>query len=254
MKLLLVIFLFSVSLNLLASDEERELRLVQELLEGFIDGEALFLKTDNNKSYLALYTKTELISKGAIIVIHGRGLHANWHNVTQPIRTILPEFGWDTLSLQMPVLEKDALFDDYVQVLPESATRIDKAVETLKTIGYKKIIIIAHSCGAQMMLQWLKNQTNLTKKIDGLVNISLGISNYKRMNGQHPPLNTIKIPILDIYGSEDIVKNLALTRWNLIRQAGHKLSKQVEVKDADHMFVDKGEVLTREIHQWLLTL
>jgi len=255
MKLLLVfVFICTFSSPIIASNEERELRLVQEVLAGIVDGEAIFFTTDQGRKFLALYTKTDVIAKGAIIILHGRGFHANWQNVTQPVRTILPEFGWDTLSLQMPVLNKDAEFNDYAEILSESPPRIDKAIETLKTIGYKKIIILSHSCGGQMMLQWLKQQPNPDLKIDALINVSLGMDNYKRINGHYPPLNKAKVPILDIYGSEDIVKPLALTRWNLIRQGGHDLSRQIEVEGADHMFIDKGEVLTQHINQWLITL
>lgn len=253
-RFFIILTALSLSFSAIASNEQRERRLVQEVLTGVIDGDPVFLTTDSGTKFLSLYTKSEEKAYGAIILLHGRGLHANWHNVTQPIRTILPEYGWDTLSLQMPVLKKGATFEDYVEILPESPSRIDTAIETLSNIGYKKIIIVSHSCGGQMMLHWLKDQVNLEKKIDGLVNIGLGISNFKRINGYYPPLNKINVPVLDIYGSEDIVKELALTRWNLIRQAGHKLSNQIEVPEAEHMFIDKGEILTKEINQWLMTL
>jgi len=255
MKLLLVFLIISsFSLPSHSSNKERELRLVQEVLAGVVDGEPIFLSTVQGRKFLTLYTKSDDIAKGAIIILHGRGFHANWQNVTQPVRTILPEFGWDTLSLQMPVLNKEAVFEDYAEILPESPSRIDKAIETLKTIGYKKIIILSHSCGGQMMLHWLKQQPNPAHKISGLINVSLGMENYKKLNGYYPPLNKANVPILDIYGSEDIVKPLALTRWNLIRQGGHELSMQIEVEGADHMFVDMGETLTRHINQWLNTL
>ena len=131
MKLFILITIFSFSFNLLASNEERERRLAQEVIAGIFDGEPLFLKTKEGQNFLALYSNTESKPLGAIILLHGRGLHANWHNVIQPVRTILPELGWDTLSLQMPVLQKGATFDDYAKILHESTPRIDKAIEAL---------------------------------------------------------------------------------------------------------------------------
>lgn len=249
----IILLMLCFSFSSFGSDTARESRLVQEVLSGIVDGEPIFLETENKTKFLTIYTKSDLKAEGLAIILHGRGLHANWQNVTQPVRTILPEFGWDTLSLQMPVLDNNAVFNDYVAILPEAPPRIKAAIQTAQALAYKKIVLIAHSCGGQMMLHWLKQQTS-PLQIDALVNISLGMDNYKRVNGDYPPLNHINIPVLDIYGSEDIVKDLSIKRWNLIRQAGNPLSKQVEVEGAEHMFIDKGEVLTKHIHQWLESL
>ena len=43
-----------------------------------------------------------------MIVIHGIGIHPNWETIVKPLRVQLAAKGWNTLSLQMPVLANDA--------------------------------------------------------------------------------------------------------------------------------------------------
>ena len=96
-----------------AADLEREKRLAEQTVDAILDGEPVMLKAGNHE-FLGIYTEAEPeVATGAAIILHGRGMHPDWTQVANPLRTGLPANGWATLSLQMPVLPKDATFYDY---------------------------------------------------------------------------------------------------------------------------------------------
>ena len=51
--------------------------------------------------------------------MHGIGVHPNWDQVIRPIRVEMTTRGWNTLSIQMPVLANDAATEDYAKLFPE---------------------------------------------------------------------------------------------------------------------------------------
>ena len=117
---LFFLFLTIFSFNCTASDLEREKRLSDQIIDAILDGEPEFLNTGNHK-FLSIYMETDADQpKGAAIILHGRGYHPNWKDVVYPLRTGLPEHGWHTLSIQMPVLNKQAKYYDYVPITEES--------------------------------------------------------------------------------------------------------------------------------------
>ena len=106
-----------------AQDLERERRLEAEIIDSILDGEPVHLDADGH-SFLGIHT--EAYGGGprrAVIVLHGRGFHPDWPEVAAPLRIELPEHGWETLSLQMPVLGKSARYYDYVPIFPADTGR-----------------------------------------------------------------------------------------------------------------------------------
>ena len=92
----------------LASDLAREKRLAEQNEDLIFDGEVIYLESVAHE-FMNVYMETEAEKvKGAVIILHGRGFHPDWPKVVRPLRTGLTEDGWDTLSMQMPVLEKQA--------------------------------------------------------------------------------------------------------------------------------------------------
>ena len=96
-----------------ASDLEKEQRWADQVVESLLDGEAVFLN-DGRANFLAIETpSTTGESRKAAILMHGTGVHPNWPTVILPLRVGLTESGWDTLSIQMPILANDAETADY---------------------------------------------------------------------------------------------------------------------------------------------
>ena len=99
-----VLLVFSIQTTW-ASNIARELRMANEIVDSIIDGDAEILKADGHE-FLSIYTEAD-DAKGAVIIMHGRGFHPDWVDTIQPLRIGLVDFGWNTLSIQMPVLQKD---------------------------------------------------------------------------------------------------------------------------------------------------
>ena len=111
-------------------------------------------------------------ARGAVILLHGRGFHADWPETINPLRTALSEQGWHTLSLQMPVLAKDAKYFDYLPVLPEAFPRIEAAIDHLTQRKLHPVVLAAHSCGTHMALAWFEETGD--GRIDAFIGIGMG--------------------------------------------------------------------------------
>lgn len=240
---------FSVS-----PDFEREARLAEEVEAVLFDGEIVYLD-DGERDFLSILTEpVDSDSRGAVIVLHGRGFHPDWPQVAGPIRSGLSELGWTTLSLQMPVLEKDAKYYDYVPVLPESFPRIESGLDFLISNGYDWIAVVAHSCSVHMSMEWIRTVSD--EFIDAYVGIGMGATDYQQYMANPFPLEEMSVPVLDIFGSNDYdaVVNGAPDRNTAILKAGNASSSQVEIPGPDHFFEGFEDELVEAVHNWLVQL
>jgi len=246
-----------------ASDLSREKRMAEQIVDAILDGDAVFLPADSSEAdgheFLSIYTQAEGVAKGAAIILHGRGFHPDWQDAVNPLRVGLAESGWNTLSVQMPVLEKEAKYYDYVPLFSEALPRIDAAIKYVRSQGNDKVVLIAHSCGAHMAMAWVEawldaqSAGRKTQNIDAYVGIGMGATDYQQPMKQPFPLDKLTVPVLDVYAENDYpaVLNNVPVRLGMIKSAGNKKSGQVMVADADHYYESKGEALTRVISLWL---
>jgi len=236
----------------LASDTAKEKRWADQIVDGLMDGEAVWLEAGKTK-FLGIYTETAIKpAKGAVIILHGAGVHPDWPDLVNPLRVHLPEHGWSTLSLQMPILANEAKEDDYAPLFPEIAPRMNAAIAYLKAKGVKTFVVAGWSMGAAMGAYYLAHNTNPVK---GYVTLGTSGANFhtkgKRYFDSLPMLN--KLPILDIYGSEDLdsVLKTEKERADIARKSGNTHYTQVKVAGANHYFQGKGNELVQEVSRWL---
>jgi len=249
-----VTFLASLHSPLYAADLAKEQRIREQVADYVVNGDAIFLNTGTHE-FLSIYMPAqEQPARGTIIVIHGRGLHPNWPKLVFPLRTGLTEHDWNTLSIQMPVLDNESSFYDYLDILPEAHPRINAAVEFIKQRNQKNIVLLAHSCGVYMAVDWL--HANPDAGIRAFIGVGMGPTDYGQPMPKAFPLQDIKIPILDIRGENDYpaVQRNAPRRWKNIQLAANPKSQQWVVEKADHYFNDREEALLDEITEWLDTL
>lgn len=253
-NILIIMLLAAMSQSATASDHAREQRMANEIVDSILDGDAVYLKSGSHE-FLNIYTETDAESpSGAVIILHGRGYHPNWEEVVRPLRVGLIDSGWNTLSMQMPVLEKAAKYNDYVPVLNESFPRIEAGIEYLKQQGNSKIILIAHSCSVHMVMAWV--DAGHFKDIDAYVGIGMGATDYKQPMAKPFPLDKIKVPVFDVYGADEYPAVLrgAVDRKKLMELAGNKKSKQQSIPNANHYFTDQGDALLEAVSNWLGSL
>lgn len=249
---LFAVFLYLIP-PLYASDLAREQRMASEIVDSLLDGDVVYLQAESH-NYLAIYTEAE-DARGTVIILHGRGFHPDWPDAISPLRVGLVDSGWNTLSVQMPVLNKQAKYYDYVPLFPEAAARIDAAIAYVREQDENaKVILAAHSCGAHMAMYWL--DTEPFEHIDAYIGIGMGATDYKQPMKKDFPLQKLTVPVLDVYAENDYPSVLKLSekRWSHISQAGNEKSAQMVVAKANHYYVDRGEALTAVISRWLDTL
>ena len=240
---------FIINSAAFSSDLDKEKRWAEQVIDSLLDGEAHYLN-DGKNDFLSLVTEAEENeSTTGVVVIHGTGVHPNWVDVIQPLRVGLAEQGWNTISIQMPVLANDASHDDYTVVFPNAPARIDAAVSYLKQeMGAKRVVLVAHSLGSSMTAYHLsRNQP----EVDGFVAVGMG------GGGSHPDrdnltfLKSIKMPMLDLSGSEDLKSVLDSNSKRKTSQAHNAAYTQIIEPGADHFFDGEEEALLNHVSNWL---
>ena len=246
----LILIMLTLLNTVQASDLKKEKRWVDQIVDYLIDGEAEWLDLGKHK-VLAIYTESAAdITRGGVIVIHGSGVHPNWEDVIHPLRTQLPESGWATLSIQMPVLHNEAEYHEYAPLFDEVAPRIDAAIKNLQAKGIKKISIVAHSLGSAMSAYFLSNNKN--SAIQSFVAIGMpGPRDDKRMDTVLA-LQNINIPVLDLYGEKDLDYVLGSSQMRKKAGSQNKNYSQQVVAGANHFFVDKNTELLSSVNKWLI--
>jgi len=240
--LLCSLFLLTVQ----ASDLAKEQRWADQTVDSILDGDAVWLKTDKLK-FLSIYTEAEEESDQGMIVVHGTGIHPNWDQVVKPVRVEMTTFGWNTLSIQMPILHNEATYDDYVPLYPEVPARLKAAEDYLLAQGMKNIVIVAHSQGSTMSAYYLANNDH---KVSAFVAIGMQATQKDIDINAATSLKSITIPVLDLYGSNDLPGVLQTVNEKKQAASHNKKYQQQVIQGAEHFFDGKNEELIDAITRW----
>jgi len=223
-----------------APDYAREKRWADEITPTLVVGDVVYLTQPAGHKFLALYTEAKN-ARAAVIVVHGLGVHPDWALIGA-LRSQLPDLGYTTLSVQMPVLAADARAEDYPALFADAAERLAAAVAFLKAKSYSKIALASHSMGARMSNYFLA--ANPAHGISTW--IAIGIS-----SGQFADGGKLALPILDIYGEHDLPPVLQQVDARAAVLMRHKGSAQIEVPRADHFFTGNENELVKRVSQFL---
>ena len=236
-----------------ASDLDKEKRWADQVVDAILDGDAVWLN-DGKSDFLGIYTEAEEDKGRAVIVMHGTGIHPDWQQVIQPLRVGLTEHNWNTLSIQMPVLANEAEYIDYAPLYDEVAPRIDAAIKYLKDNGIKEIVLLGHSQGSSMTAYYLRsvNTSKAKKNIKGFVAIGIAAFAADERMDSIKSLEKITIPVLDLYGDEDLENILATvdTRSAAAKKAGNKNYTQIKIT-GNHFFDGHEDELVKTVADWL---
>ncbi len=245
---LLAIFALSFSTICLATDREKEKRWASQIADSLLDGEAVYLN-DGQADFLAIDTRADDPKDVGVIVIHGIGIHPDWETIVQPLRVQLAADGWNTLSLQMPILGNDATGKDYEPLMKEVPARIDAGIRQLVKAGSTKVVLVAHSMGSRMANYYLAHkkvyqEAQTETPIIGYVGIGMNV-------GNEDYLGKIKIPVLDLYGEKDLPGVLASAPQRAKAAKQNKKYSQQKVIGASHFFEDKDDELVEAVKKAL---
>ena len=220
-------------------DYEKETRWASHVEDGLMDGDVVWLLA-NQREFMGIYTPSETDTKLTAILVHGLGVHPDWTQVIQPLRVALTERGFNTLSIQMPVLANGISGDSYTPLFGNADQRIRTSINYIESEGLVPDVLIAHSMGSKMSSHYLSNNNN---KIKRFVAIGMG-------EGSPKYLNKINIPVLDLYGNDDIPSVLSVTRQKK-QASSHNPNYTQKMVNLDHFFNDKDTLLINTVSSWL---
>lgn len=233
-------------------DLRKEQRWREQIVDTLMEGEAVELQA-GDLTFLGIYTESSGGGdppKGAAILVHGIGVHPDWPQVIHPLRIGLPERGWSTLSIQMPVLPNEAQPADYLPLLDGVAPRLDAAIDFLVTREAGPIVIIAHSLGATMAGGYLATHPDA---VAAYVAIGMSGGGPEARLDNVQAVGRIQLPTLDLYGQNDLdaVIGTVPARIKSAVAGGNQGYNQVQVPGADHFFEGKDGALLDTVAQWL---
>ncbi|MBC7708978.1 MAG: alpha/beta fold hydrolase [Rhizobacter sp.] len=238
----------AASQRLHAQDYEREKRWADEVVPNLVVGDAVRIKAASNREFLALFTEPSKPNAAlpAIVLVHGVGVHPDF-GVIGILRAKLADVGYATLAVQMPVNGKEATVDDYYpKLFPDAADRIAKAADFLRAKGFANVVLLSHSMGAWMANAYLDQAFATTPYKAWIVMGLTGSYSW--------PMRRFPMPILDIYGEQDISPVLsAVGRRNFALKEGNG-SKQVKIAGADHHYLGRESELVTVIDAFLRAL
>ncbi|MHB1291142.1 MAG: DUF3530 family protein [Sulfuricella sp.] len=238
MRFIVTALLVLFSLSAFAADYAREKKWADEIAPGIVAGDPVYLELKQGHKFLTLLTEAK-DAKAALVLVHGMGIHPDW-GLVGTLRTELADQGYTTLSVQMPVLAADAKAEGYLATFPEAASRIGVAVNFLSAKGYKKIAIVSHSMGSRMSRVYVKkHQNNLVAWA------SLGIGGGDTYAG-------IRIPVLDLYGENDLPPVLKHAKERAASLKGNVGAKQASVPEADHFYNNHEAEMVKAVKDFLV--
>lgn len=222
----------------LIPDYAREKKWADEVVPGLVVGDPVYLETPRgHHKFLTLFTPAAN-AHNAAIVVHGTGIHPDW-GMVGTLRTGLADRGITTLSIQMPILAADVKSDAYPPLFPEAAERIAAAVDFLKAKGYTRLALVSHSMGARMSGVYMTGKPDASVK--AWASLGLPQGGYQSM----------KLPILDLYGENDLPQVLgnAVNRKQSLSEA--KSSRQVVIPKADHFYTGRESDMVNAVAVFL---
>ena len=230
-------------------DYAREKNIHNQITSYIFDSDIVELRSKLEQNFNLLATESS--SDTSILLLHGRGLHPSEPNIIDPLRVDLINVGYNVFSLQLPVLEKGKSYNEYVKIFKYSDTRIESA---LNYIDSKKIIIIAHSCGAHMLLSFIDNMG--IGNISGIVLLGAGAVDKGQAMKTDINLSNYKIPVLNIFAEYDhnSVKQFADVLKLQYSSSQDKYLNTLEVNGADHNYKDQTYLLIESVKKWLKAL
>jgi len=247
---LMILLGLAVTNITLASDIDKERRWAEQLRDQLVIGESLQLST-GQQDFFALYTPAVgKLQRGGVILLHGLGAHPDWPDVISPLRKNLPDAGWSTLSIQLPILPNEADFAKYPPLFPEANTRISAAIRYLQKQNLRNIVLVGHSLGAAMGANFLAQKAPGSEVIRAFVGIGM---NLAPGTVAHTPdaLAKIELPVLDLYGTQDLPGVLGSTRARAASQANNAGYRQLAITGANHFFRGLDATLIKRVSSWL---
>jgi alpha-beta hydrolase superfamily lysophospholipase len=249
--MILLLLLSAVSRAGSVSDTAKEQRWADQITDQLIVGEPVWLAADGHR-FLAIYTPAETPSpRGTVLLVHGMGAHPDWPQVIHPLRSGLSEGGWQSVSIQMPLPPEGSDTAAQMALLREGGDRLQAAIAWMAEKNITPVTIIAHSRGCADVLYYAATHNRTT--VTSLVLIGAN-GRYDTLPDDASPLKflrDVKLPILDLYGENDLEGVLKTAPERRKAVTGNSGYQQMMVPGANHFFDGDEKPLLAEVTRWL---
>jgi len=214
------------------SDYAREKRWSDEIVPSLVVGEPVWLEAPRTQKFLGIYTEAKN-AKAAVILAHGLGVHPDY-GIIGALRARLPDMGYTTLSIQMPILAADAPAARYPVLFWEADARFAAALTYLRRKKYAKVLLLSHSMGSRMANHYVAAHRQVS--LAGWISLSIS-------SGDFAPMKKLKFPVYDVYAEKDLDVVLAGAEKRAAAIKRVRGSSQTMVFGTDHFFAKKEKEL-----------
>lgn len=255
---LLIVMLLSLSVSE-AANQAREQLIANELASQNAPNEALWLTDEKGPFFTLKADHGSVQRQGGIILLHDMEGHPDWPEVIAPLRNGLPEKGWPTLSVQLPLLSEASQLtpQDQQRIIDESLTRIAAAVEHFTDTGIYNIVLIGQGLGATAISRFLSADLKKDHAIYIKAFIALRFRVHQQLEEEYQPQALLKLktnlPILDIIGTQlsPLERQQAQLRKRVAKQSQNANYRQEPLANANNNFRNAESFLLLRINGWL---
>ena len=235
----------------LASDQHREQDYAALLQASTQASESVWLQAGEHR-FMGLWIEAEKPSaKQAAIILHDAGEHPDQRPLIHELRTVLPQHGWSSLALQMPLRESGAKTDDYYALFDEATQRITSGIRYLQDKKVQRVVLIGHGLGAMIASYALSRQRNIAA---ALVTISLPLTSHPVVQAQMGDfIKALNVPFLDLYAEFDLPEVIDSARDKRLLSQGNPMYRQIRLDGENHAYQADPELVGKRIYSWLAT-
>ena len=257
---------WSVSVTVSPANAEATLaeqRLSQELTAAVTEGSILHLG-EGRESFLAIFSNSQTRkSRGGIILLHDVNGHADWPDVIAPLRRRMTQYGWNTLSIQLPqareitqALKRPPAANDsaFTAMEQEIDRRIQAAIAYCHDQKIVNIVLLGHQFGAIMASRFAAKYTSQENSINALVAISLFSPVMESdIFLNQDTLKEIHTAFLEVTPNQSSLFTLDIARKReaFMKRSGHDKYRQIHIIGADYTFSGAEITLASRIEGWL---
>jgi pimeloyl-ACP methyl ester carboxylesterase len=186
---------------------------------------------------------------GYALIVHGAGQHPDWQTLIRPLRQKLPDYGWSTVSVEMPDSTNDNGNPDYPALISTSAAHFEAALNHLKSVGAERIVVIGYGMGARLAVNWVSQAT--PPEVKAIIMISMKDGEAQSGLDSNMDMVKLNIPILDIIADNDNPSVVEASKERLRYRLQLPQYRQLLIYAADQYYSQQEEELIKRIRGWL---
>lgn len=211
------------------------------------NGEQVVILGEGDNAFLGLSLQQRTANpQGAVLILHDQGHNPDWPVLLQQARNYLPNVGWDTLSIALP------LVGGYATDADATLDRIALGLQRLNQEGQFNLVILGYGEGAYWAARYLSER--LTPDQD--IGYGLMMVNAKTIEPDLPALiGNLNIAILD-WVSEDSPAALRAADARRAEARRNQLERFTQIRDPQEAsFYNQATPnrVTRRLWGWLRT-